>query len=171
MEAYLQSWEVETVEAAAAEVTGEGFLQISPVHPGDHKLAFDGVSVALTTVDDVIASRGWPEVSLIKVDVQGAEARVLAGAQKTIQRFRPALFVEVSDEGLRRFGSSSEALLKTCTAVGYAIRTFAGDALSRSLTVAEADAIANERGYVDFLLCEPTNTSHESVQGAGSRPL
>lgn len=30
---------VETVEAAAAEVTGEGFLPINPVHPGDHKLA------------------------------------------------------------------------------------------------------------------------------------
>lgn len=85
LEAYLQSWEAETVEAAAAEVTGEGFLQISPVHPGDHKRL--SISVTLTTVDDVIASRGWPEVSLIKVDVQGAEARVLAGAQKTIQRF------------------------------------------------------------------------------------
>ena len=72
---------VETIQAAVAEVAGEGFLEVNPGHPGDHKLGAEGVPVAMTTIDDMLAARGWPEVSLIKVDVQGAEARVLAGAE------------------------------------------------------------------------------------------
>ena len=71
---------VETVQAAVAERAGEGFLEINPGHPGDHRLGTTGLPVAMTTVDDLLASRDWPEVSLIKIDVQGAEARVLAGA-------------------------------------------------------------------------------------------
>ena len=36
----------------------------------------------MTTIDDLLSDRGWPEVSLIKIDVQGAEARVLSGARR-----------------------------------------------------------------------------------------
>lgn len=50
---------------------------------------------------------------------------------------------------------------------GYAIHTFARNALSRSLTVAEAVSIASARRYVDFLLCEPTSTSLKLVRHAG----
>ena len=71
---------VETIRAAVAEFTGEGLLEVNPGHPGDHKLGTEGVPIATTTIDDLLAARGWPEVSLIKIDVQGAEARVLAGA-------------------------------------------------------------------------------------------
>src|SRR5262249_7918982 len=88
---------VETIQAAAADVTGQSFLQLNPGHPGDHKLASTGVAVAVTTLDDLLRTRGWPEVSLIKIDVQGAEAQVLAGARETLDRFRPVLFLEVED--------------------------------------------------------------------------
>src|SRR5580693_4951300 len=105
--------------AAVAEVTGEGLLEINPGHPGDHKLGTEGVPVAMTTIDDLLAARGWPEVSLIKIDVQGAESRVLAGARRTLERFSPALFLEVDDQQLRRYGSSAAELLTSVTAQGY----------------------------------------------------
>lgn len=143
---------VEALQVAAADSTGEGFLEVNLMHPGDHKLAVNGVRVAMTTLDNLIAIRGWPDVSLIKVDVQGAEARALAGADQTIERFRPALFIEVSDECLKRYGSSAEGLLKTYTARGYAIYTLAASAVSSSLSVSQAVAIAKRRGYVDLLL-------------------
>lgn len=143
---------VEAVQVAAADTTGEGFLEINRMHPGDHKLSANGVRVPMTTVDQLMAVRGWPDVSLIKIDVQGAEARVLAGADQTIDRFRPALFVEVSDEGLKRYGSSAEALLKTCTARGYSIYTLNRRDTFRLLGVSQATALAKQKGYVDLLL-------------------
>jgi len=60
---------VETFRVAAAETVGDGLLEINPMHPGDHKLGTSGVPVAITTIDTLLAGRGWPEVSLFKIDV------------------------------------------------------------------------------------------------------
>jgi FkbM family methyltransferase len=143
---------VETIEAAVAEAAGKGFLEVDPGHPGDHKLGTEGVPVAMTTIDDIVAARGWPEVSLIKVDVQGAEARVLAGARKTLETYRPALFLEVEDRQLRRYGSSAAELLASVTALGYAIHSRVGEGISAPLSVDDALAASETKEYDDILL-------------------
>jgi FkbM family methyltransferase len=143
---------VETIQAAVAEVSGEGLLEINPGHPGDHKLGTKGVPIALTTIDDLLAARGWPEVSLIKIDVQGAEARVLAGARQALERFRPALFLEVDDQQLRQYGSSAGDLLKTATEQGYTIHSRLGKGLSTPLSVDQALALGGDKEYQDMLL-------------------
>jgi FkbM family methyltransferase len=144
---------VETIQAAIAEVTGEGFLEVNPGHPGDHKLGTtEGVLVAMTTIDDLLAARGWPEVSLIKVDVQGAEARVLAGARRTLESSRPALFLEVDDQQLRRYGSGAAELLASAVGLGYAIHSRVGEGISKPMSVDEALAQAEAKLYDDILL-------------------
>ena len=50
----------------------------------------------MVTLDEVFPD-GAPEVSLIKVDVEGGEADVLAGARRLIGRDSPALILEVND--------------------------------------------------------------------------
>jgi FkbM family methyltransferase len=143
---------VETVQAAVSDVTGTGFLQLNPAHPGDHKLGPTGVAVATTTVDSLLSARGWPEVSLIKIDVQGAEARVLAGARQTLERFRPVLFLEVEDRKLAQYGSSASELLTSCTACGYAIHVYARGGLSAALSMGQALSVAETEGYTDVLM-------------------
>lgn len=144
---------VETIQVAVADASGEGLLEINPVHPGDHKLGTKGVPVAMTTIDSLVAARGWPEVSLLKIDVQGAEARVLAGSSETIARFRPALFVEIDPEKLQHYGSNDQALLASITARGYTLHTLKGKAVSAPLSLPKAMALAKIRGYVDLLCC------------------
>lgn len=51
---------------------------------------FQGEKVPLLTIDDF----GLPSCGLIKIDVEGMEENVLRGARDTIQRFRPALYIE-----------------------------------------------------------------------------
>jgi len=46
--------------------------------------------VRLTTIDQF----SWARVDLIKIDVEGMETQVIAGARSTIQRYHPILFVE-----------------------------------------------------------------------------
>jgi FkbM family methyltransferase len=150
---------VETVNAAAGDMIGEALLEINPLHPGDHKLGLKGTPVAMTTIDDLLSARGWPEVSLIKIDVQGAEARVLAGARETLNKVkgcRPALFIEVDDQGLRQYGSSAAELLAWCAARGYTIQKLIEKAVSVPLTVDEALDVMHARGYADFLLLPTT---------------
>ncbi len=143
---------VEAIRAAVADVAGEGFLEVNPGHPGDHKLGAEGVPITITTIDEILAARGWPEVSLIKVDVQGAEARVLAGARETVERFRPTLFLEVDDQQLRRYGSSAAELLSSATALGYTIHSWAGKGVSVPLSADQALHNITSKQYDDILL-------------------
>lgn len=146
---------VETVQAAVAERSGELRLELNPLYPVDHKLGEEGLRVNAVTIDDLLEVRGWPPVSLIKIDVQGAEERVLAGALRTISRFHPALFVEVSDQTLARYGSSSEHLIEALVGRGYRIHRLNKMSLSPAITLTDALFIQKSRRYADFLFLHP----------------
>jgi FkbM family methyltransferase len=53
------------------------------------------ISVPCLTLDELMEGNGVASLRLIKVDVEGAEGRLLKGAEKTIARFRPHLVVEL----------------------------------------------------------------------------
>ena len=110
--------------AVAAECDGTLHLAINPNHPGDHKLADEGAPVTAWRLDTLVKHHGTPPVSLIKVDVQGAELRVLKGAAETIERCRPALLIEVDEHALRRQGASVLELLEWLNGRGYAAYRF-----------------------------------------------
>jgi FkbM family methyltransferase len=52
-------------------------------------------STLVVTVDDVFVWEGLTRLDYLKIDVEGAEAQVLAGARKTISQHRPIIQVEV----------------------------------------------------------------------------
>lgn len=54
-----------------------------------------GPEIELTTIDEVLGGR---RADIIKIDVEGLEARVLMGASETLERYKPALIVESLDE-------------------------------------------------------------------------
>jgi FkbM family methyltransferase len=56
------------------------------------------------TVDSWCEAEKIGNVSFMKVDVEGFEPSVLAGATKTIDRFRPSLLLEIEDRHLGRYG-------------------------------------------------------------------
>lgn len=51
------------------------------------------VLVRLTTIDKLVAELKLPRVDFIKMDIEGAEVRALAGAHETIARFKPRLAI------------------------------------------------------------------------------
>jgi FkbM family methyltransferase len=157
---------VDCVQAVAADRPGQLRLAVNPGHPGDHRIADAGEPVRAVTIDELIA--GDPRrVTLVKVDVQGAEMLVLAGAQGVIERHRPAMFVEIADWALERFGSSSGSeLIEALADLGYA-----GHLLTRrGIGVAEApEALTakSAKGYIDVLFLPEAR--RESVSAAGTR--
>jgi len=110
---------VSTIQAAVADVSGPLHLMVNPEHPGDHQLAETGLPVNGITIDDIIRQKQWPDVSLIKIDVQGAETRVIHGARETLLRLQPTLYIEVSETDLNRHGSSSEKLVNLLGSLNY----------------------------------------------------
>jgi FkbM family methyltransferase len=53
-------------------------------------------STLIVTVDELAEWEGLSRLDYLKIDVEGVEAQVLAGAQKTISRFRPIIQTEVN---------------------------------------------------------------------------
>ena len=77
------------------------------------------LQVKTTTVDRFVASNGLTHLDLVKMDVQGAEPLILAGATDTLREWRPDLVVEVSHWDLQMGGSSGRAVLATLERLGY----------------------------------------------------
>jgi FkbM family methyltransferase len=115
------SGRVDVIEGVAAERSRTLNLVLNPHHPGDHKIGTFGIAVPTWTIDEIMRKWQSPEVSLIKIDVQGAEVRVLRGARETILKWRPTLFVEVDDAALIQAGFSADQLFDEIEGLGYKI--------------------------------------------------
>jgi len=140
---------VEVVEGVAAESSGTLHLVLNPHHPADHKIGASGMTVRSWTIDELWRDRQRPNVSLIKIDVQGAEIRVLRGARETILQCHPAIFVEVDDAALRAAGYSADQLFDEIESLGYSIYNTSGE----SAPIIRAEAATHRRtlGYADYL--------------------
>ena len=68
---------------------------------------------------DAIAEQGSFEIDLIKIDVEGAEHDVLAGACRLCSRRRPRIIVEMHALAERSMAENGESVLSWCREVGY----------------------------------------------------
>ncbi|MBS2019101.1 MAG: FkbM family methyltransferase [Deltaproteobacteria bacterium] len=81
------------------------------------------VDVELVTLDGFLGELGERRrVDLLKMDVQGFEGKVLAGAQRMLERDRPWMLLEIWPKGLRRAGTEPLDLLQGLSAMGYRLR-------------------------------------------------
>jgi FkbM family methyltransferase len=96
------------------------------VEPGE-KVEFIAVEIPIKVLDDYVREAQLEKIDLIKIDVEGFEMDVLYGAKETLKRYKPRLFVEVSDEKLRMQNSTSEKLVSFVRSYGYSIIDTATD--------------------------------------------
>ena len=81
-------------------------------------LAHHGMVVPTFRLDDLVEM----PVGLLKMDVEGAEGRVVQGATRIIERDRPIVTTELKDEMLRRVSGMSIAdYLGYFEGLGYAL--------------------------------------------------
>lgn len=85
------------------------------------------VEVETVTLDDYWRSEPLSRraIHLIKMDVQGAEGRVLSGADELLKTHHPILLIEFWPKGLRNMETNPEDLLKTLESAGYRFHVLA----------------------------------------------
>lgn len=76
----------------------------------------DGPHGTVRVTTRMLDSCALGDVGFIKIDVEGAEARVLGGARSTIKRCKPVLQIELEE---RHTGQSIEQSIAEVTALGY----------------------------------------------------
>ena len=116
---------VELVNQAVADVPGELTFRTPPDSnrgSGGLELAANagsGPRVAVTTLDAFVAANGIDRLDLIKMDVEGAEVRALAGARATLQRFSPVLMIELDPGKLAKLHTTPGTLYDTLIGLDY----------------------------------------------------
>ena len=81
----------------------------------------NSVPVQVKTLDSFVEENKIENISFIKIDVEGFEPFVLKGAQATILREKPKLYIEMTDEWFRKHNSSSEEIIQLLKSWNYEI--------------------------------------------------
>jgi FkbM family methyltransferase len=70
------------------------------------------LSVPVVRGDDFFATNNLPPISLLKMDVEGYEAKALSGMRETLRRDRPPIFVEIQHDQYTGTGTHKGATVK-----------------------------------------------------------
>lgn len=75
--------------------------------------------VATTTLDEFVAREEIARLDLMKIDIQGAEPLLFAGATTTLRTLSPDLLIEISPRDLQHSRSSGKDLIHLIESHGY----------------------------------------------------
>lgn len=89
-----------------------------------------GETVATTTLDALADELSLARMDLVKIDVEGFEASVLAGARKSLLRWKPAVIFEINTDTLKRSGQPIDGAWRELEALGYSFFKLEGRVLS-----------------------------------------
>ena len=119
--------------SAVADLTGEMTFYRSPKRGESGWGAMfdeDGdrtkISVRVCTLDNWMATEGVGKIDVVKIDVEGAECRVLDGARGAITRTRPVMWVEANGVCLSRDGKSVALLVQVLEGWDYVVQAAYG---------------------------------------------
>ena len=87
------------------------------------------IPVRTRRLDRVVEALDLGRVDLIKVDVEGAELRMLTGAEQTLSAFRPMLLMEIERRHTARYGHRPEAVFGWLADRGYGALVYRDGAL------------------------------------------
>jgi len=101
----LPDWHVYEVMLGREAGVAELFIPDSTVHASaiSRQSGAQRVSCRMVTLDFLVESKVIPPPQVIKIDVEGAERDVFAGASQTIRTHAPSIIFE-ADVNMRRFG-------------------------------------------------------------------
>lgn len=78
------------------------------------------------TLDHYLQTHRIDRVDVLKIDAEGCDFEVLKGAVNTLKTHGPLLFVEFAERVLKKYGASSQDMLKFLLDLGYVPYEFSG---------------------------------------------
>lgn len=76
-------------------------------------------SVLMTTIDSFIENGNFQRLDFIKIDVEGYEPFVIDGGVKSVERFKPDIYIEITPNWFEARGRSALKLFEVLRSFGY----------------------------------------------------
>lgn len=128
-----------------SDVAGVAGFDVTPKNSGAVSLteAAAGVDTTPTITLDEFCEREGMLPDLVKVDVEGFEARVLRGGRKALSEYRPPMVMEFMPPNLRAKGSSPEEVRDLLESFGYRLLEIDRDRLAPLARLPQGDEVTN----------------------------
>jgi FkbM family methyltransferase len=81
--------------------------------------ACEKVKVKVETIDNFVLENNIEKVDLIKLDVDGFEAKVINGATKVLNKYEPVIIMELAPSWIAAKGDDVNAVINSLTSIGY----------------------------------------------------
>ncbi len=133
-------------EAASLVANDDSFFRKRAGEDGEYtgNTDIDKVTCIVYTVDDFVKEHGIENISLVKIDVEGNEFKVLKGAQETLKKYKPLVYCELLRKHAKRFGYHPNDVIEYMSKLGYACLTM------RAGKLIHVDAITEETEETNF---------------------
>jgi FkbM family methyltransferase len=162
----LANQNVIAVQAGLSDSNGRMNLCIDASNPGGHSYSKDNVrkigedqTTRIYSLDEYLHSNHTaPPVSLIKIDVQGFEVKVIRGSTRTILHDHPVVFCEVTPEAAKNSGDDVMELMKFFKDANYTVQFINNETFQ--LMDVSYEQVSNilhqtEREYADLIFIPP----------------
>lgn len=116
------------------------------------------VSCEVKRLDDLISNKKLEKIDFIKCDVEGAELLVMEGAIKTLEKFKPVLFLEMLRKWSAKFNYHPNDIIHLLSKIGYSCYSIDNSKLNRVLQI---DKNTIETNF--FFLDEKIHTSFKNL--------
>ena len=147
---------VRVVPVAAGESTG--FMQavqkwhhLEAVNPDTNEQSTELVAIETKKIDDICSEFNFaPEV--MKMDIEGYECFAIKGAEETLRKYRPIIFLELHHNAIRKLKHDPWEVLEFIAQLDYEFFDLKDNQLSLA---------AEQLGQVihDYFICKPRNNS------------
>jgi FkbM family methyltransferase len=151
---------VDVIQAAISDTTGAGQLFLNEENKADHRI-FDraasraAVPVEFYRLDDLLTRMTVGRVDVIKVDIQGAEARALQGMRRTLtDNADIRVMIEYWPWGIAQAGGDPRSVLRLIRSLGLQVYEI-DDSATRHRPESDDDRMAGlalERQHLNLLL-------------------
>jgi FkbM family methyltransferase len=80
------------------------------------------IEVEVNSLDNEIVLSGLPDPEVVKIDVEGMEFDVLQGMRRTIERCKPALYIEMHGADFAAKQANADRVVELLLELGYRVR-------------------------------------------------
>lgn len=91
---------------------------------GATRLAFTDMPqapISVAALDDI--AKDWARIDFMKIDAEGSEPEIIAGALNTLRRFKPVILIEINRPILEARGKTTGDIIAPLVSLGYDVST------------------------------------------------